>query len=299
MASLSSVLDPGRRLLVLLRERPHYVFGRFAIARDVYSSLCFARDLCVGNPTLQIRDLYKPAKNALAVTHSGLLVASKSAREQVEEMRAQSFSLGPSLTPEGIRAVCETARTRLLYPEGAGVSCGSFESLAPEQRKRFAFASVDSASEVPAIRAIASDPVLYDAAHLFLRYRPREVSIWLFWSFANELTAEHRRSVYQTIDYHYDVDGMNFMYANFYLLNTTRQNGAHALIVASHRRKRLGQLMGAARISDTEARLRYGDRAEYIVEGSAGSGFLEDASCYHKALPPEAGDRLMLQLRYR
>jgi hypothetical protein len=34
------------------------------------------------------------------------------------------------------------------------------------------------------------------------------------------------------------------------------------------------------------------------IEGKAGKCFLEDASCFHKALAPIERDRLFLQLRY-
>jgi hypothetical protein len=43
----------------------------------------------------------------------------------------------------------------------------------------------------------------------------------------------------------------------------------------------------------------FGREAEVIIEGAAGCGFLEDASCYHKALPPKTYERLMLQIRIR
>jgi hypothetical protein len=166
-------------------------------------------------------------------------------------------------------------------------------------RGKIAIATVQDSSKLPMVRAIASDAFLYKAASLFLGYRPRQVSSWLFWSLANQLSADQRRAAYQTIDYHYDVDGFNFMYANFYLLDTTARNGAHALIAGSSRRKRFGHLLGIARLSDAEAFQTYGREAERTLEGPAGFGFLEDASCYHKALPPESGDRLMLQLRYQ
>jgi len=299
MAATSALLHNSRRLFELLRERPHYVFGRFAMARDAYSGLRSARDLVGGGQPMRIGDLYQPTIADVAVAPSGMLVDGKSSREQVAEMRAQSYSLGPSLTPAAVATLVSEARARPLYAQGAATPCGILGTLTAEQRNQFAFASVGDASSIPAIRALAGDPALHDAARLFLRYRPREVSIWLFWSFANHLSAEHRRSVYQTIDYHYDVDGMNFMYANFYLLDTTRMNGAHAIIAGSHRRKGLRQLIGVARIGDDEAKAIYGADAERVIEGPAGSGFLEDTSCYHKALPPQTGDRLMLQLRYR
>lgn len=299
MAATSALLHNSRRLIELLRERPHYVFGRFAVARDAYSGLRSARDFVAGDRPMRIGDLYRPTTADVAVAPSNMLATVKSSRQQVAEMRAQSYSLGPSLTPQAAALLATEARSRPLHAQGDAASCGTLGTLTAEQRNQFAFASVGDASSIPAVRALAGDPALYDAARLFLRYRPREVSIWLFWSFANRLSAEHRRSVYQTIDYHYDVDGMNFMYANFYLLDTTRTNGAHALIAGSHRRKGLRQLLGIARIGDDEAKAIYGADAERIIEGPAGSGFLEDTSCYHKALPPQTGDRLMLQLRYR
>jgi hypothetical protein len=89
------------------------------------------------------------------------------------------------------------------------------------------------------------------------------------------------------------------MYANFYLVDTTVRNGAHVLIDGSSRRKRWRHLMGAARLTDGEVVAVYGRDAERVMEGAAGFGFLEDSSCYHKALPPLSGDRLILQLRYR
>ena len=43
MAATSALIHNSRRLFELLRERPHYVFGRYAVARDAYSGLRSAR----------------------------------------------------------------------------------------------------------------------------------------------------------------------------------------------------------------------------------------------------------------
>jgi ectoine hydroxylase-related dioxygenase (phytanoyl-CoA dioxygenase family) len=101
------------------------------------------------------------------------------------------------------------------------------------------------------------------------------------------------------VRFHYDVHGFNFVYVNFYLSDTDRDSGAHVLIAGSHRDKSLRQLFGSARISDEAALRRYGAERVRIIEAKAGSGFFEDTACYHKALPPSARDRLMLQLRYQ
>ena len=183
----------------------------------------------------------------------------------------------------------------------AGHAAGSYEKLAntPESYDHIAIATVIDSSKLAIVQALAADPLLHDAASSFLGYRARRVSSWLFWSFASQLSDAERRAANQTIDFHYDVDGYNFMYANFYLVDTNAGNGAHVLIEGSSRKKRWRHLMGIARLTDDEALAAYGHAAERVIKGRAGFGFLEDSSCYHKALPPRGGDRLILQLRYR
>lgn len=296
MAGFGSQFERVRRLAGKVVREPHYALGRFATVRDIYSGLNRLKDVVVRTTPLHIGDLYKPAGTTVDVVRCDHVLAARPAAEQVEEMRRQSYSLGPQLDASAVATLQEQARSLPLHVDDKPV--GTYTSLS-EARGRFAIVTVQDSSRLPLVRAIASDAYLYEAASLFLGYRPRQVSSWLFWSLANRLSAEQRRQASQTIDYHYDVDGFNFMYANFYLLDTTARTGAHALIAASSRHKRPGHLLGSARLGDTEALQAYGHDSERTLEGPAGFGFLEDASCYHKALPPEDGDRLMLQLRYQ
>ncbi|WP_428682622.1 hypothetical protein [Reyranella sp.] len=290
----SQIFERTKRLIFLVLRRPHYLLGRFAIIRDAYSGLKGLKDFVVQTPPLLIGDLYKPATTAVDVAYSGHVLPSRSPAEQVEEMKVKSYSLGPQLDSAALAMLQDEAQKLPLHVDDKTV--GTYSTLS---REKIAIATVEDSSKLPLIRAIASDAFLYTAASLFLGYRPRQVSIWFFWSLANQLSADQRRAAYQTIDFHYDVDGFNFMYANFYLLDTTAQNGAHSLITGSSRRKRLGHLLGIARLNDAEAFEAYGRDAVRTLEGPAGFGFLEDASCYHKAIAPESGDRLMLQLRYQ
>lgn len=296
MAGFGSQFERVRRLAGKVVREPHYALGRFATVRDIYSGLNRLRDVVVRTTPLHIGDLYKPAGTTVDVVRCDHVLASRPAAEQVEEMRRQSYSLGPQLDVSAVATLQEQARSLPLHVDDKPV--GTYTALS-EARGKFAIVTVQDSSRLPLVRAIASDAYLYEAASLFLGYRPRQVSSWLFWSLANRLSAEQRRQASQTIDYHYDVDGFNFMYANFYLLDTTARTGAHALIAASSRHKRLGHLLGSARLGDAEALQTYGRNSECTLEGPAGFGFLEDASCYHKAPPPEDGDRLMLQLRYQ
>lgn len=288
-----------QRIAFVLLRRPSYLLGRFATVRDAYSSLRRIKDAVVGVRPLRIGDLYHPADATIDVAASGHVLSTRTTAEQVAEMRRQSYSMGPNLGKAAIAELQHCARTLPLHFNEADV--GTYEALSqsPERRSRLALATIRNSARLPIIRALAGDKTLYDAAARFLGYRPTEVSSWFFWSLANHLSDEERRSASQTIDYHYDVNGFNFLYINFYLLDTDAMNGAHALIAGSGRRKRLRHLLGSARLGDAEARETYGPEAERLIEGPAGSGFLEDTSCYHKALAPVSADRLMLQLRYQ
>jgi hypothetical protein len=292
-------LARARWLAYLVSHRPGYVLGRFPAVRDAYSWLNWLKDLFAGVTPLRIGELYGKAAVEIAATPPGLLMTDKAAKQQAAEMKAKAFSLGPKVRAEAVARLQEAARTLPLEFDGKPIGTYAELKAAPERYGRIAIATVSKSSALPDVRALAGDSALCEAAELFLGYRPRTVSSWLFWSFANQLSDDERRAAYQTIDYHYDVDGFNFMYANFYLLDTTARNGAHLLIEGSGRRKQLRHLIGKARLTDAEAYDAYGRDAERTFEGPAGFGFLEDASCYHKALRPLDGERLMLQLRYR
>ncbi|MGD1808298.1 hypothetical protein ACP6PL_23085 [Dapis sp. BLCC M126] len=57
-------------------------------------------------------------------------------------------------------------------------------------------------------------------------------------------------------------------------------------------------LLGSARVSEEVIHQNYYLTDIVTIEGKAGKCFLEDASCFHKALAPIENDRLFLQLRY-
>lgn len=295
----SPPLSSIRRIAYILLHRPSYVLGRFATVRDTYSQLHRLKDLVAGAGPLRIADLYHDAEATIGIAPSGHVLAARTAAEQAAEMRRQSYSLGPNLGAAAIAELRQCARTLPLHFNEADV--GTYEELSqsPERRADLALATIRNAARLPMIRALAGDSYLYEAATRFLGYRPTEVSCWFFWSLANHLSDDERRAASQTIDYHYDVNGFNFLYINFYLLDTDAMNGAHALVAGSGRRKRLRHLLGSARLGDEEVRETYGLEAERLIEGPAGSGFLEDTSCYHKALAPVSADRLMLQFRYQ
>ena len=130
-------------------------------------------------------------------------------------------------------------------------------------------------------------------------HEPRRIMTILDWSFGSDYTDEERRKLkHHVIDYHYDVGGYNFVYASFYITDCDRNSGAHVMMKRSHNRKPLRMLLGSPVASQDAVRARYGIENEITIEGPAGTDFVQDTSCYHRASPPRQSDRLMLAVRF-
>ena len=225
------------QLIHLLSHNPEYVLGRFAAVRDAYSALRSLRDTVEGGVPLRMGDLYKEPTAALAVASSGYLVPQKPVDGQVIEMREHSYSVGPHIvstvgrrTAESVQDVAaqggrarrrhlrrarDIARTLRPYRQ-----CHGARLLEIGDRTGAGGGSVAARCGLVVPRLPSGEGI--ELAVLALRQPP---------------IGDERRARNQTIDFHYDVDGYNFMYANFYLNHTTARNGAHVLIDGSSRRK--------------------------------------------------------------
>jgi hypothetical protein len=82
------------------------------------------------------------------------------------------------------------------------------------------------------------------------------------------------------------------------LTDASAEAGAHVMVLGSQKSKPVGWLFGPARQTDQAIEKHYGKEKVVCLEGAAGTGFIEDTSCFHKALAPVSGERLLLQLRY-
>jgi hypothetical protein len=289
-----------RNPITLLRESPEYILGRFHLVRVTYSRVRkLEQSFSSVSPPLYIGEKYGPDLARLAPAQSAKLTSDVSAGQHVERLRRSAISEGITLSPETCDELLAIGQSHAL--EGVHHKSVTYEELerSPSLRRNEAILAVSNASALEPVRSIAGECLLVDVAAAYLGYSPARVSAWLFWSLRNEMTLAEREANYQTIRFHYDVHGLNFLYVNFYLTPTDARSGAHVMIEASHRRKSVRRLFGTARLNDTDAVRDYGQRSLRTISGPPGTGFFEDASCYHKALAPIEHDRFMLQLRFQ
>lgn len=259
----------------------HYALGRFETVRRGYSLVRGFGRRPRGGPPL-VPTLFPRVDVAAAV----------------EEVRRESVAFGFDLPVEVVAELQTFARTATLYDRGLprpfrheDVTDGRLADDTPA-----VLGLIPEPTQNAAVRRICSDHVLLDAVAQCLGYRPKKLIPRLFWSFATRMDEDERRRRGQTIDWHFDVHDFNFCSACFYLSDVTERTGAHALVRGSHRDKPLRFLVGSANVPQDEVFAHFGADRAMIIEGPAGTGFLEDTSCFHRAMPPLEGERLMMQI---
>ena len=145
---------------------------------------------------------------------------------------------------------------------------------------------------------ISRDPIFLDIVGSYLG-NINKIDTKVQWSPVCNANDEWREYNEQTVTFHYDVHDLNFIYIFFYLTECDRNSGAHQLIRGSHLNKKFFKhLIGSAKKKEEDLEQDYSTNDFVVVEGSAGYGFIEDTSCYHRALKPINKPRLALQFRY-
>lgn len=288
------------RLARRLTETPDYVLGRFLFVRRLYGAsqhLLRGR----GRATVTVAPLRETVGAEVPVAPSHMVLSTPTPAEHVTRLERAAWSDGIRLTPEAVEKLRDfAARSPIKYRKSRSeiVSGASWAGLDAAERAEVTTATLSEAAQDPTVQALAADTMLLDVATRYLGYAPRLVTPYFFWSSANRIADEERVARNQTVMFHYDVEGYNFVYVAFYLYDTDAANGAHVLVEGSHRSKRIGRLLGSARHPDAEIERDYGKERIVTIEAAAGEGFFEDTSCFHKALPPVERNRLMLQFRY-
>lgn len=267
-----------------------YVLGRFKTIRVAYGG---AR---------RVMDLMAPT----SMNGSGkqaTLFADADVDHIIRTIRDEAVFVGLKLPSDIVAEIDAFGRSTPLYagydPEGATFRYADVRRGRTSDGRPVPIGGIREPSRCPAVQAVVNDPVLRKIVRGYLGHEPRKIMTILDWSFASDFTDQERRKLrHHVIDYHYDVGGFNFVYASFYITDTDRNSGAHVMMKRSHDKKPLRMLLGSAVASQADVRKQYGIENEITIEGPAGTGFVQDTSCFHRASPPTHGDRLMLAVRF-
>jgi hypothetical protein len=261
-----------------------YVLGRFKTVRNIYSA--------------QSHILQGKKKQDL----SDSIFRNVNVEQAVSDIRKDAVHLPVILPPESVaelRHIAETADLEASTKSGAQhFHYADVRNAHLPNGELVLVARVVDAKQFPAVHRVAADPIVLSVMSDYLGYTPTRRDVRLFWSFASDAPLAVRKVARQTTEFHFDVHSYSFAYAAYYLLDTDRHNGAHVMIAGSHKDKPASWLFGSANQKDEVVYAHYPKDKVLVIEGKAGTGFWQDSSCYHKALPPERSERLLFQVRY-
>ncbi|MCV3739396.1 hypothetical protein OCK02_24890 [Rhizobium sp. TRM96647] len=273
------------------RKELSYILGRFRTVRAVY-----------GTTRHFLERIRSPLVRRSKVNESSLF-SSSVVSTVVKSIRDEAVFVGLNLPEDVVAEIKAFALSEPLHaiydPNGPTFKYADVVNGISTDGRKMPIGGIKNPARCPAVQRIIDDPVLRDIVRRYLRHDPLRVTTILDWSFGSDLSDEERRNLkHHVIDYHYDVSGYDFLYASFYITDTDRYSGAHVMMKRSHKRKPLRMLFGSARASQEAVYKQFGRQNEIVIEGGAGTGFVQDTSCYHRASPPTRGDRLMLAVRF-
>jgi hypothetical protein len=280
-------LNYNKVIIRIINGNLDYFLGRFLLVRSLYSQ-------------------YRKIKQVIQRKKVGLKSPTQIKSHEtfnvdniVDLIYQNSYFDQLEMNEDSVNFIVDFAKTQTLISSNDVSEFTYHEYISNlKSKEKFAIARVKNVVEADKILQLRHDEFLLEIAEKYLGYYPENCDIMMWWSFANSLSSEDRRKQFQTIDYHYDVHGLNFFYISFYLTNVDIKSGAHILVKSSHRKKKISMLFRSARFPDKIINKNYSQEDIITIEGKAGKCFLEDASCFHKALSPIEKDRLFLQLRF-
>jgi hypothetical protein len=147
--------------------------------------------------------------------------------------------------------------------------------------------------ELPELQELATDETFMAIAQAYLRCRPVNDLVAVWWSpaFGSRASSEAAQL------FHFDMDRLKFVKFFVYLTDVDESHGPHVYVSSSHLRKPKA-VRRDGRISDDEIIQAYGQEGIIEITGQRGTVLAVDTRGFHKGKAPESGDRLLFQVEY-
>jgi hypothetical protein len=280
---LSDVLARPRGLLL-------FVFGRLMPARRLAAALAS-------------RAARRHGARLQFAAFGGSLASLPEVADVVAGLRHEGICAGLRLTP---------AATAEILDHASRAACGGGEGWrtiftlpghADAERRtgqRILCANVWAADrECPAVARLVRDPWLHAVAAGYLGPAARVIDVRLLWSFPARGAARPELSRVAQDTFHFDLADWGQLKFFFYITDVDAETGAHVFVRGSHARRPLShQLTAFVAKSYAEIIATYGREAVQVIDGRAGTGFVEDPFGFHTGAALRRGRRLMLEVSF-
>lgn len=265
-----------------------YIFVRFSIIRKLD----------------KVYRRYFKKKNKLVKQVSNHIILNSTEKEILIDLERYGFSKKISLDKNINNYILEKYKnSRFFYKKRHGdenffFNYSSLKNYLDNGGEEIAYFTLKNKEFESLFNEISTSKLILQIIEKYLG-NINDVDIRLNYSPVCNLDNKSRESYNQTVSWHYDVHALNFVYVFFYINGADKYSGAHQLIKGSHKKKLFFKhLLGSVIQKNSELEKFYNKDDFITIEGSEGNGFIEDTSCFHRALAPVSNSRLCLQLRY-
>jgi hypothetical protein len=235
-----------------------------------------------------------------AAAESAVLQTELPAQEIVHRLRGDGIADGLRLREEAVASVNFFAASAQCY--------GNAERERPLERSPSGCLMLgdavigdylDGIAGCKTIQHIWQDPTILAIAGAYLGARPLPLRSRLWWSLRADHATATMRSVYAQDCFHFDLDDWRAVKFFFYMTNVGPENGPHVYVRKSHRnRSVLDQLSPFKSRSDRHVIAKYGRDNLVMIQGPAGTGFVEDPFGFHTGTSVKGAGRLILEVEY-
>lgn len=153
------------------------------------------------------------------------------------------------------------------------------------------------------VQKLINNKIFIQIAEKYFKKTPILSAVNMWWNPVRKkkLNIQTEKNNQSAQMYHFDLDRIKWLKLFIYLTDTDKETGPHEYVATSHRPdnkpKELLDL-GYKRIPDDLINKHYQKNLIKKVCGRKGTIFIADTSCYHRGLPPEKNDRLIMVIEY-
>lgn len=284
------------------RFRSLMINPKYTIMRGLARFSFFRNTVVVLRKLLTYKKSQRLEEDLVSNLHKSIF-KTEGYKEKIRELKTKGSSLGLYLPKEYTNKLLEFSAINKLYAyreEKLGFDLDDRLKAEEKIGKEILLAQYFNVlKDCPTVKKIIEDPLVKLIALKYLESPPCFLGVNLWWTFPT--TPDPAVQKKNAHFFHRDIDDFKFLKFFFYLTDVEKNDGAHWLVLNSHRippHIKFKDRFLTRRFTDEEIFAFYPNSDIKEIIGNKSTGFVEDTLSVHKGATPAKNPRLLLQFQF-